>query len=179
MEFPVTIESQEAFDGMVKDRLAREKTKHDELQAQVTSLTSEKDALTKAAGDQEAAIEAAKKEAVEAAKAEATAAIAPILRAAEARAVAANLRFNDPSDAIAALGDLSDVTVGEDFTVDAEPIKTRLGEIVEKKPYLIAQAEDYSFEQNGGLGKKGNQDPLAGKSGTDLMASAFDAATNK
>lgn len=179
MEFPVTVESQEAFDTMVKDRLAREKTRQDELQAQVTALTAEKETLTKAASGQEAAIEAAKKEAADAAKAEVTDSVAKVLRAAEVRALAAELHFNDPADALAALGDLSDVTVGEDFTIEADPIKARLSEIAEKKPYLIAKAEDFTFENEGGLGKKGNQDPLAGKSGTDLMASAFDAKTNK
>ena len=45
MEFPVTVESQEDFDGLVKGRLDREKTKQTELQVQVDALTAEKQAL--------------------------------------------------------------------------------------------------------------------------------------
>lgn len=45
MDFPVTIESQDDFDKLVKSRLDREKTKQDELQQQVESLTAEKQDL--------------------------------------------------------------------------------------------------------------------------------------
>jgi len=45
MDFPVTIESQDDFDRLVKSRLDREKTKQDELQQQVDSLTAEKQGL--------------------------------------------------------------------------------------------------------------------------------------
>lgn len=42
MEFPVTIESQEAFDEVIKDRLSREKTKQVDMQQQIDALTAEK-----------------------------------------------------------------------------------------------------------------------------------------
>lgn len=45
MDFPVTIESQDDFDKLVKSRLDREKTKQDELQQQVDALTAEKQEL--------------------------------------------------------------------------------------------------------------------------------------
>ena len=45
MDFPVTIESQDDFDRLVKSRLDREKTKQDELQQQIDSLTAEKQGL--------------------------------------------------------------------------------------------------------------------------------------
>lgn len=45
MEFPITVESQEDFDKLVTSRLGREKTKQDELQQQVESLTAEKQEL--------------------------------------------------------------------------------------------------------------------------------------
>lgn len=45
MEFPVTIDSQEGFDQLVKSRLEREKTKQDELAGQVEALTAEKQGL--------------------------------------------------------------------------------------------------------------------------------------
>lgn len=51
MEFPVTIESQDDFDNLVKSRLDREKTKQSELQEQLDAATAEKQELeTKAAG---------------------------------------------------------------------------------------------------------------------------------
>lgn len=179
MDFPVTVESQEAFDELVKARLERETRKQSDLQQQVDQLKQQNGDLTKSTEGHEAALEAAKQEAVDAAKEELTKVFHDKLRAAEVRAQAAHLRFNDPGDAIAALGDLSGIEVGDDFTIDAGVIKTQLGEVMEKKPYLVATGEDYSFEENGGLGRKGNSDPLAGKSGVDLMASAFDAANSK
>lgn len=45
MEFPVTIESQEAFDQLIKPRLEREKTKQSDLEKQVEALTAEKQDL--------------------------------------------------------------------------------------------------------------------------------------
>lgn len=45
MEFPITVESQEDFDTLVRSRLDREKTKQDDLQQQVDALTAEKQEL--------------------------------------------------------------------------------------------------------------------------------------
>lgn len=179
MDFPVTVESQEEFDDLVKERLGREQRKQDDLQAQVNTLVAEKSALEQATSGLDAAIEAAKTEGSDAAKAELLEGFRDRLRAAEVRAIAASLRFNDPSDALAAIGDLSDVPVGEDYSVDAAAITARLGEIAEKKPYLIAASNDFSFEQDGGLGARGRTDVFTGKTGVDLMASAFDVETSK
>lgn len=68
MEFPVTIESQEAFDAVIKDRLAREKTKQADLQAQVDSLTAEKQELESKSADLVAASQAAEERASSAEK---------------------------------------------------------------------------------------------------------------
>lgn len=175
MDFPVTVESQADFDDLVKERLARETRKQEDLQTQLDKVVAEKTAIEKNKGDQDAAVKAA----VEQALADAAKTYAGALRSAEVRAVAAGLRFRDPLDALAAIGDLSDIEVGEDNKVDSEAIKARLGEVVEKKPYLIAQGDDFSFEQDGGLGKKSSSDVLAGKTGVELMASAFDAKSSK
>lgn len=45
MEFPITIESQEKFNELVSTRLAREKTKQDQLQSQLDVVTAEKQDL--------------------------------------------------------------------------------------------------------------------------------------
>lgn len=51
MDFPITVESQDAFDELVKSRLSREKTKQTELEQQLETLTAEKQELeTKATG---------------------------------------------------------------------------------------------------------------------------------
>lgn len=46
MEFPVTVDSQDDFDKLVKDRLEREKNKQSDLEKQVEALTAEKQDLT-------------------------------------------------------------------------------------------------------------------------------------
>lgn len=60
-----------------------------------------------------------------------------MLRLAEARAVAAELRFQDPRDATVLI-DLSDVRVAEDGTVDTAAITERLTQLAKDKPYLVA-----------------------------------------
>lgn len=64
MEFPVTIDDQAAFDALVKDRLAREKTKLDEAitraesaEANLASVTQERDDAVNRAGEAEAKVQ--------------------------------------------------------------------------------------------------------------------------
>lgn len=177
MDFPVTVESQTAFDELVRERLGRETAKQTELQEKIDALTVERDDLKKNTGDQETAIETAKQEGKAEATSELTDKFRAQLRNAEVRALAAELHFNDPADALAHIGDLSDITVDDQFAVDAETIKTRLTEIAGKKDYLLQKSEDFSFEQDGGLGNKGKTPEFSGKTGTDLMAAAIDKAT--
>lgn len=53
MDFPITVDTQEAFDELVKSRLSREKTKQTELQEQVEALTAEKQELETKASELE------------------------------------------------------------------------------------------------------------------------------
>lgn len=60
MEFPITVDDQAAFDALVKDRLAREKTKLDEAvtraetaEASIATVTQERDAALTRATDAE------------------------------------------------------------------------------------------------------------------------------
>lgn len=55
MEFPVTIDSQDAFDGLVKDRLARERAKFSDYD----EIKSRAEAAEQAAAEHQAAIDAA------------------------------------------------------------------------------------------------------------------------
>ncbi|GAA4908083.1 hypothetical protein [Streptomonospora salina] len=81
--------------------------------------------------------------AVTAAKAETEKATAEkyrgLLVQAEARALAAELKFRDPEDAVR-LVDLADVEAGEDGAVDRESIRSVLRTVADKKPYLIEAA---------------------------------------
>lgn len=83
--------------------------------------------------DTEKAVTAARREAA----AETMAKAHGMLRSAEARAVAAELRFQDPRDATVLI-DLSDVQVADDGTVDTAAITERLQKLAEAKPYLVA-----------------------------------------
>lgn len=85
-----------------------------------------------AQSDTEKAVTVARREAT----AEAMAKANTRLVAAEARAAAAVLRFQDPRDV--ALVDLSDIHVADDGTVDTDAITTRLRDLAEAKPYLVA-----------------------------------------
>lgn len=130
----------------------------------------------------QAAIEAAVAEATTAAKAAATeevrASLVPRIVAAEIRAQAAGLGFQDPKDALSLYGDASTVTVGEDFTPDASAISTRLREIADEKAYLLGTAKPSDMELHGGLGGHATPDPLTGKSGQDLLATALEPKKN-
>lgn len=64
MEFPVTIDDQEAFDALVKDRLGREKTKLEEAtaraetaEAALATAEQEREAAVTRAGDAEAKVQ--------------------------------------------------------------------------------------------------------------------------
>ena len=53
MDFPITVESQEDFDGLVKTRLDREKTRQSDLETQIAALTAEKQAFETTNGELE------------------------------------------------------------------------------------------------------------------------------
>lgn len=59
------------------------------------------------------------------------------LVSAEVRAVASELGFRDPTDALAQFGDLAAVTVSEEGEPDAAAVKARLADIAKAKPYLL------------------------------------------
>lgn len=59
MDFPITVESQNDFDTLVRARLDREKGKLTDLEQQVATLTTEKQALETAAAEATTRAEAA------------------------------------------------------------------------------------------------------------------------
>lgn len=121
--------TQADVDRIVQDRVGRERGKYadyDDLKAFKESSKTE----------QQKAIDAAKAEGAQ----EVTGKFTTRIVNAEIKATAASLGFKDPGDAIALFGDISGVKI-EDDGPDAEAIKTRLADIAEKKPYLLAAAE--------------------------------------
>lgn len=84
------------------------------------------------ATDLEKAVKAARDEG----RAEATTAANSRLISAEARAVAAELKFKNPALAIRS-ADLSAVAVNDDGEVDADAVKAALAALAESDPYLV------------------------------------------
>lgn len=62
------------------------------------------------------------------------------LVSAEVRAVASELGFRDPTDALAQFGDLTAVAVSDDGDPDGAAVKTRLEELAKSKPYLLKES---------------------------------------
>ena len=87
------------------------------------------------------------------------------LKAAEARAVAAELGFHDPADA--AQVDLSGVKVGDDYTVDRAAVRTVVEALLTSKPYLAkkntASASDAGIGASGGSAAERHVSPGMGR----------------
>ena len=154
---PVT--SQEDFDKRLGERLGRQKT---QIEAQFADYA----ALKTKAGEHDKAIEAARtdqEKAVEAAKSEgrteALAAANTRLLSAEARALAAEAKFHNPTLAVRAL-DLTGVKVNDDGSVDAEAIKAKLKELVDSGAFVIGDGQKPKPKPDGAQG--GNTKDKAG-----------------
>lgn len=87
------------------------------------------------------------------------------LKAAEARAVAAELGFHDPADA--AQADLSAIKVGDDYTVDRAAVRTAVEALLTSKPYLAkkntASASDAGIGASGGSAAERHVSPGLGR----------------
>jgi hypothetical protein len=127
--------TQEELNRIVSERVARAKASfgdYDELKKRA----SEYDKIAeKSKTDLERAVDAARNEGAQTAMQKANARLVK----AEARALAAANKFRDPSDAVAFLGDLSDVSVTDDGEVDAKKLSAALTELAKQKPYLLVE----------------------------------------
>lgn len=124
--------TQEDFDRIIQDRIARERNKfadYDELKTKAAEYDQFKESSK---SEQQKAIDAARAEGANEVAGKFTTRIVN----AEIKATAASLGFSDPGDAIALFGDISKVEIGDDGP-DAEAIKKRLGDIAASKPYLL------------------------------------------
>jgi hypothetical protein len=76
----------------------------------------------------------------------------------EARALAASAKFRDPSDAVAFLGDLSQIQVTDDG-VDVKALNSALADLAKQKPYLLIDEKPTRPEGDVGQGPRGNSGP--------------------
>ena len=129
---------------------------------------------------QETAVAAAVEQAKKDAAAEVIAQVTPALVNAEIRSRAAAAGFRDPMDALSVYGDTAGIAIGDGYAVDTTGITERLQAIAQEKPYLLAPKGPNmgDFEKNGGLGNGGPQDPLAGKTRTELLSAALEPKKN-
>lgn len=124
--------SQADLDRIIQDRVAREQKKfgdYEELKAKAGEFDAYK---TASLTDQEKAVEAARLEGRTNAESE----WSQRLLGAEIRAVAADLKFKSPADALQLFGDTSAIPIA-DGVVDSAAVKTRLEALATEKAYLI------------------------------------------
>lgn len=142
--------TQADLDRIITERLSRAKATppadYDDLK-QKAQRYDELEAAN--ATDLEKAVAKAREEG----SSEATARSNVRLVSAEVRAVAAELGFRDPADALAQYGDLTKVAV-TDEDVDSAAVKARLGELATSKPYLL-KGEDIPSAADAGIGATG------------------------
>lgn len=147
---PIT--SQEDLDRILGARLAREREKYadyDDLREKASKFDK---AVKEAQTEQEKAVQAAREEG----KTEALSAANTRLVTAEARALAAEAKFRNPTLAVRAI-DLKDIKVGDDGAVDADAIKAKLKELSDADPYLVDDGKpgkpkpDHSQGSGGGV----------------------------
>lgn len=124
--------TQDEVNKIVAERVARAKpADYSDLKAKA----AEYDKLAeKSKTDLERAVDAARKEGA----GEAATRYNRRLVESEARAQAATAKFRDPSDAVAFLGDLSNIQVTDDG-VDTKALTAALADLAKAKPYLLVE----------------------------------------
>lgn len=158
--------TQDDLNRIIGERVAREREKFSDY-ADVKAKADAHDKIVAAnQTEHEKALTAARDEG----KAEVRTAANTRLVSAEARALAAEQRFRNPSLAVRAL-DLKDVAVNDDGEPDKDAIKAKLKELSDADPYLLddgkkpAPKSDKS-QGGGGDGKRGGK--LTGLDGDEL-----------
>lgn len=164
--------TQADLDRIITERLSRAKTAppadYDDLKQKAQRL----DELEAAnASDLDKAVAKAREEG----SSEATARGNVRLVSAEVRAVAAELGFRDPADALAQYGDLTKVTV-TDEDVDSAAVKARLGELATSKPYLL-KGDEIPSAADAGIGAAGAA--TTAQPGTPRLEQAYSKTSRK
>jgi hypothetical protein len=154
--------SQADLDRIISDRLAREREKYADYSDLKAKAEAHDAALEAAKSDADKAIDAARAEGETAAT---TAANARIVKA-EAKVLASDAKFRNPSLAIATI-DLSDVKVNDDGSIDSDAVKAKLKALAESDPYLVDDGKKLPLKpdrsQGGGGGDAGTQGTARGR----------------
>ena len=172
---PATVDEGKTFtqadvDRIIAGRLSKY-SDYDDLKAKVGAL----EGSTKT--DLEHEIEKARNEA----RAEVQTGANARLVAAEVRALAAELAFRDPADALAQLsagGKLADVPVSDDGSVDGAAVKAELEALAESKPYLLKEAPAGASASLAGIGVSGASAPVV-TPGIGRLQSAYANSATK
>lgn len=156
---PIT--SQEDLNRVLGARIAREREKFADYDAIKAKAAEHDKALEAARTDQEKAVEAAKSEG----RTEALTAANGRLVGAEARALAAEAKFRNPSLAVKAL-DLKGVAVNDEGEPDRAAITAKLKELSDADPYLLDDGKKPAPKPDrsqGGAGGKAESSVDAGR----------------
>ena len=162
--------TQADVDRIIAGRLSKY-SDYDDLKAKVGALEES----TKT--DLEREIEKARNEA----RAEVQTGANARLVAAEVRALAAELAFRDPADALAQLsagGKLAEVPVGDDGSVDGAVVKAELEALAKSKPYLLKEAPAGVSASLAGIGVSGASAPVV-TPGIGRLQSAYANSATK
>lgn len=164
--------TQADLDRIISERLSRAKAAppadYDDLKSKAKRL----DELEAANASE---LDKAVKKARDEGSSEATAKANVRLVSSEVRAVAAELGYRDPADALAQYGDLTKVAV-TDVDVDTAAVKARLGEIAKAKPYLL-KGDDVPSASDAGIGVAGS--PTTVQPGTHRLEQAYSKTPRK
>lgn len=126
--------TQADLDRIINQATAKVHSRYSDYSDMKKKAEAHDKALEAAKSDQDKAVDAARKEGEKTATERSNARLVN----AEVRAVAANLKFRDPHDAIAQLREqLGNVKVSDDGDVDADAVKKLLDELAKDKPYLV------------------------------------------
>lgn len=162
--------TQADVDRIIAGRLSKY-SDYDDLKAKVGALEES----TKT--DLEREIEKARNEA----RAEVQTGVNARLVAAEVRALAAELAFRDPADALAQLsagGKLAEAPVGDDGSVDGAAVKAELEALAKSKPYLLKEASAGASASLAGIGVSGASAPVV-TPGIGRLQSAYANSATK
>lgn len=166
---------QAEVDKVVQDRLARVEKKpedYDQIKQELHDLTEKTGDWETVKADLEKKLEDANAErdqAIEVARTEGRAETLPDLARAAVRERAVAKRFNDPTDALAHIGDLADYI--KDGKVDEDAIESKVAEISESKRYLLNTG--IPSASDAGIGAAGGGSVPQPKSGAERLANAY------
>jgi hypothetical protein len=153
--------TQADVDRIIAGRLAKF-SDYDDLKSKVSEMETANQT------DLEKAVKTARHEAT----AEVTQKTNARLVAAEIRAVASELGYRDPADALAQYGDLTAVSVDDEGQVDTATVKSRLEQIAKDKSYLLKD-NPVGSAADAGIGVGGSGPAVDVKPGLGRLQAAY------